>query len=48
MCKIPIEGENAVNPIVWASDVAGKSKQAEIMSIALKLGPMPARKNNSH
>ncbi|KFO64423.1 hypothetical protein N302_01051, partial [Corvus brachyrhynchos] len=34
--EIPIEVENAVNPIVWASDVPGRSKQAEPVSIALK------------
>ncbi|TRZ08354.1 hypothetical protein HGM15179_018750, partial [Zosterops borbonicus] len=34
----PIEVKNAVNPVVWASDIPGRSKRAEPVSIALKSG----------
>lgn len=36
--EIPTEVENAVIPIVWASDFPGRSKWAEPVSIALKPG----------
>ncbi|TRZ06831.1 hypothetical protein HGM15179_020276 [Zosterops borbonicus] len=36
--EIPSEVENAVNPIVWASDIPGRSKWTEPMSIILKPG----------
>ncbi|TRZ07654.1 hypothetical protein HGM15179_019452, partial [Zosterops borbonicus] len=39
--EIPIEVANAVNPVVWASDIPGKSKLAESVSIALKPGATP-------
>ncbi|TRZ08057.1 hypothetical protein HGM15179_019050 [Zosterops borbonicus] len=43
--EIPIEVANAVNPVVWASDIPGKSKLAESVSIALKPGATPERVN---
>ncbi|RMC21718.1 hypothetical protein DUI87_02587 [Hirundo rustica rustica] len=36
--EIPTEVENAVNPVVWAGDIPGRSKWAEPVSIALKPG----------
>ncbi|XP_051627829.1 uncharacterized protein LOC127462937 [Manacus candei] len=39
--EIPAEVENAVIPLVWASEYPGKSKQAEPVSIALRPGAAP-------
>ncbi|XP_051645351.1 uncharacterized protein LOC127471903 isoform X1 [Manacus candei] len=41
--EIPAEVENAVIPLVWASEYPGKSKQAEPVSIALRPGAAPVR-----
>ncbi|TRZ08531.1 hypothetical protein HGM15179_018578 [Zosterops borbonicus] len=37
--EIPAKAEKVVNPIVWTSDIPGRSKPAEPVSIALKPGP---------
>ncbi|RMC21012.1 hypothetical protein DUI87_01868 [Hirundo rustica rustica] len=42
--EIPAEVGNVVNPIVWASDIPGRSKRAEPVSIALKTGATPVRR----
>ncbi|NXT80705.1 POL2 protein, partial [Zapornia atra] len=41
--KIPAEVENAVTPLVWTTDVPGRSKAAEPVKIQLKPNARPVR-----
>jgi len=41
--QIPEEVENAVIPLVWANEVPGWSKLAELVKVTLKLGSKPVR-----
>ncbi|KAK4806190.1 hypothetical protein QYF61_001113 [Mycteria americana] len=41
--EIPVEVENAVTPLVWASGIPGRSKLAEPVKVVLKSGTKPVR-----
>jgi len=41
--RIPEEVENAVTPLVWANEVPGRSKLAELVIVTLKPGSKPVR-----
>ncbi|GAB0208923.1 protein NYNRIN-like [Grus japonensis] len=43
--EIPEVVDNAVTPLVWASEVPGRSKLAEPVKVTLKPGAKPVRQN---
>ncbi|GAB0208003.1 protein NYNRIN-like [Grus japonensis] len=45
---IPTEVENAVTPLVWAGEVPGKAKNAELVKIELKAGMKPKNSPPEH
>ncbi|KAK4806154.1 hypothetical protein QYF61_001077, partial [Mycteria americana] len=43
--EIPVQMEDAVTPLIWASRIPGWSKLAELVKVVLKSGTKPVRQN---